>query len=98
MDFFVPQKIMSIILLAFKVFNRQGNWQMLTLAPECLAMQPTLFLGLLPPPAARAWVFARRDGTGAGLAANAHKTLAVQGIVGHLMGSQIISHLRIGPA
>src|SRR5690606_31936363 len=53
--------------------------------------------GFLPPPAALPLVLAGAHGAGAGLAADADETPAVEGVVGHLVGADVVPYLAGGP-
>ena len=61
-------------------------------------MEATLtFVGVLPPPAAGAYVLARADGTGAGLAAYAGVALLVHLVVRHTVGFYVFYHVTFTP-
>src|SRR5690242_18147968 len=53
--------------------------------------------GVFPPPAARADVFARRDGTGAGRAADAGVPLGMECIHRHIMSAEVIPDILLRP-
>ena len=61
-------------------------------------MQAALFgIGIFPPPAAGADIFAGLNGAGAGLAADGRKALVMKRIIGHLMAVNVIPYGFFGP-
>ena len=61
-------------------------------------MQATLLgIGVFPPPAAGADVFAHGNRPGTGRAADGRVMLVVQGVVGDVVGAQVFPHFGFGP-
>ena len=61
---------------------------------DVLAVQATFFLGFFfPPPTPSSFMFLGTDGPSAGLAADGNKAVIVEGVVRHLIDSDVLPHI-----